>query len=619
MPDFHDLPDLVINKIIGLLPFNTAVQTTFLSKQYADAVSALDFKEYENVVLRICDGVPVPNRYDCFVRHNKFFKFLKGYLEYHEKYGKKEAIYTLRLRMSIYSRRDVILIDRWLDRAIHRGLKELDISPHQSSRIDGIIRTELEKMYRLPWVIFAKNNAQSLASLNLYCVRISNVQGAKLQRDKKCLLPSLKTMSFSLVWFDPNALYSLLLECPSIKKLSLTECFFEDFKCRVSSPSLECLELMYCSQLEEFQVQDETKNLESLIYWSQGEPYSTCENVIMNKSFKLKSIDIWTSSESDDIYAYHLPWVKFFSNAKFLTSMTLTCMSIANISVNVQSDEHLLPSLKTLSVRSSWFADKALSSLLSQCPSIEYLSIIGCWFENSECHVSNSSLKSLEVKHCERLKVLQVDDEAKNLESFTFVHPPQPDPNCEKVTLNNTFNLKNIYIFVDELGEFSLNGYHRTLKAKINVQNLHLFDFLGTLTDGFSVKGCQVAKIAVRELWFKNWFVHYSSHFPRLIGCLEEFGCCKKISLYNQHMRALIIPNYVRNEFSSPLPEIHIMEVRMPNPPKKASRDYFDLIDSLQWIAPSAKVEICKSETHPFNLWTLDMCVNGAELIDGSD
>ncbi|KAL6189907.1 hypothetical protein ACLB2K_036308 [Fragaria x ananassa] len=146
--------------------------------------------------------------------------------------------------------------------------------------------------------------------------------------------------------------------------------------------------------------------------------------------------------------------------------MALARMRIANISSNVQSDERLLPSLKTLSFTLSWFADKSLSSLLSHCPSLENLSIIGCGFENSKCHVSSSNLKSLEVEYCERLKVLQVDDEAKNLESFTFDHPPGQDPNCEKVILNSTFNLKNICIYVDELREFSFNGHHRTLKPK---------------------------------------------------------------------------------------------------------------------------------------------------------
>lgn len=86
-------------------------------------------------------------------------------------------------------------------------------------------------------------------------------------------------------------------------------------------------------------------------------------------------------------------------------------------------------------------------------PSIEYLSLTECSFDQFECHVSSSSLMSLEVKYCRQLQVVQVH-EAKNLESFTFVSPPSPNSKCKMVILNKYLsNLKNININVDDLGE----------------------------------------------------------------------------------------------------------------------------------------------------------------------
>ncbi|KAK9935419.1 hypothetical protein M0R45_022522 [Rubus argutus] len=298
------------------------------------------------------------------------------------------------------------------------------------------------------------------------------------------------------------------------------------------------------------------------------------------------------------VQAYRLPWGTF-AKAKSLTSLNLEVVTITDIQwANTQSDERLLPSLKTLSFTKAWFDDKALCSLLLECPSIEYLSLTECSFDKFECHVSSSSLMSLEVKYCRQLQIVQVH-EAKNLESFTFVSPPPPNSKCKMVILNKYLsNLKIININVDDLGEFRLKGCHRAVEATINTQNLGFFNFLGHLKARVSVKGaCQWGNLAVHEIWNEKFFLSYSSYFSALMNFLKRFGCCKKISLYNQNFNALIIRKTFRKAFSSPLPKSCILEVIMPNPPTEASRDYLDLMDSLRWIAPSAQISIGTVET----------------------
>ncbi|KAK9935418.1 hypothetical protein M0R45_022521 [Rubus argutus] len=425
MPDLHYLPDLVIDKILQFLPTKTVVQISLLSKQWEGVLSSvLNFDEDDNF-----------DRHNFNRRikyHKKFMKFLRMYLEYREKNKKKEVVLDkLRIHMKMYRWRDATIIDRWLEHAFERGVKELDIRPQYI----GARHENLVQAYRLPWGTFAK--AKSLTSLNLEVVTITDIQWANTQSDER-LLPSLKTLSFTKAWFDDKALCSLLLECPSIEYLSLTECSFDKFECRVSS----------------------------------------------------------------------------------------------------------------------------------------------------------SSLMSLEVRYCRQLQVVQVH-EAKNLESFTFVSPPPPNSKCEKVILSESLsNLKNINICADDLGAFSLKGCHPAVEATINTQNLRFLDFLGYLKAKVSVKACQWGNIGVLEIWDKKRFSSYSSYFPTLMNFLKGFGCCKKISLYNQNFRALVIRKTFRKAFSSPLPKCCILEVKMPNPPAEASRDYLDLMDCLRWIAPSAQISI---------------------------
>lgn len=437
MPDLRYLPDLVIDKILQLVPTKVAVQVSFLSKQYSKGVvslgQVLNFIEDDDF-----DRSNLNVYFDYLLQHIRFINFLQGYLEYSDKYPQKELLSKLRLHMAMYFCEDATTIDRWLDLAFHRGVKELDIR---------------------------------------------------------------------------------------------------------------------------FKMRDPRK-------------------------YGLESVDTYV-----DYCFYHLPWV-IFANAKYLTTLNLECVTITDIGrAYIQSEELLLPSLKTMSCTEVWFNDKALLSFLWECPSIEYLSLTGCFFEKFKCQVSSLNLKSIKVKYC-AVQVLQVDN-AKNLESFTFVSLPPPNSICEKVILNNSPNLKNIHICVDELQQFSLRDCHCEVEATINTQNLHLLDFKGYLKANVSVKACQWAIIGVWEvIWDKKWFLSQSTHFPALVGFLKEFGGCKAISLLNKDFKSLIIPEDIRKAFSSPFPKSSILEVIMPNPPKKASRNYLDLMDSLHWIAPSAETTI---------------------------
>lgn len=115
-----------------------------------------------------------------------------------------------------------MIIDRCLNFAVERMIKELDISLRRKPQVE----------YSLSHTIFT---AKYLTTLNLENVKIINIDGA-------ISLPSLETVHLRVVRFGHREVFShFLRECPSIKYLVLTSCSFalSHRTIKVSSCSLE--------------------------------------------------------------------------------------------------------------------------------------------------------------------------------------------------------------------------------------------------------------------------------------------------------------------------------------------------------------------------------------------
>ncbi|XP_040374763.1 uncharacterized protein LOC121052887 [Rosa chinensis] len=285
-----DLPDLVIDKILGLIPTKAAFQVSFLCKQRQDVVSSfpvLNFNEDDDFDRHNL------NRYRHYKhQHKRFINFLKGYLDYRKKKDQqKELLNKLSLHMRMFSRRDSSTITEWLKYACERGLKELDISPKMSvdptSWIVGERPPEsLYLFYILPWVAIASAKS-SLTCLKLECVRVPHLLHVRVPHAYERLFPSLKTLSLKtsrVVDLD-----SLLFECPSMESLSLTQCSIGNSEFYVQCSSLKSLEIKYC-RLHVIQV-DQAFNLESFTFLSPP-TYSRCEKMILKNAFNLKHINI---------------------------------------------------------------------------------------------------------------------------------------------------------------------------------------------------------------------------------------------------------------------------------------------------------------------------------------
>nr|XP_011459960.1 PREDICTED: F-box/FBD/LRR-repeat protein At5g22700-like isoform X2 [Fragaria vesca subsp. vesca] len=283
------------------------------------------------------------------------------------------------------------------------------------------------------------------------------------------------------------------------------------------------------------------------------------------------------------------------ANAKTLTVLKLEYVRIKNLRLTKKQRRRiknlgssmpvdtrlLLPNLKTMYLKNVQFDKHALLYLILECPSIQGLSLTSCHCENSDdFHVISSSLKSLEIEHCDSRIILV--DEAVNLESFTV---SSNSSFLDYITLCDCPNLKYINVDAEHLKHLTVSETHDCLKATINTPNLVTFSFEGFSKSKILVKApnLKVTRVFLDEevLGFNGPF----RYFPTLRDFLEHIGFSKRVVLYINDFKALLFPENFRKNFSSPLYGVKHLVVVMPNSPKEVSDE---CSHALGWMAPSA-------------------------------
>ncbi|CAL9007496.1 unnamed protein product, partial [Prunus brigantina] len=256
-------------------------------------------------------------------------------------------------------------------------------------------------------------------------------------------------------------------------------------------------------------------------------------------SLRIRKLD-WNALDRGRSFYYRISRRTFF-NAKSLTALTLEHARIKSFGHTIHTSLSLLPSLKTMCLKSVFFHNHALFSLIRECPSIESLSLASCSFEDS---LSSSSLKSLEVKDCMASKVEVA--EAVNLECFTVVSSQFP---LHRISLRKSNNLRYIHIHAQRLQWIYLNGCHQTVKATIDTPYLISFQFKGYVSySNFHVKAPNLVVACIRLL--DHWDEELSTidrpwkHFPTLRDFLKEFGCSKQLYLIARESKVFISNAY---------------------------------------------------------------------------
>ncbi|BFG26278.1 hypothetical protein CerSpe_125510 [Prunus speciosa] len=249
-----ELPDLVVNQILLLLPTKLAVRASTLSRQWQRLWSSLPVLNF-NEDLQLYDSQYGPDR-------AMFRKYLLSCLKRREKDEEEHDLDTFRLSMR-YSG-GASMIDKWLSFAVERNVKELEII---------LIRKygDRSKPYFLPQTIL---NAQSLTTL-----RLNNVKIKDNPMPISISLPSLKNMVLENMDLGNVEFVHLISGCPSLEALSLDSCGLRF--CKVLSSSLKSLQIARCRKVR---IEVGAVNLESFRFW--GDSYT---EMYMHSSLNIAS------------------------------------------------------------------------------------------------------------------------------------------------------------------------------------------------------------------------------------------------------------------------------------------------------------------------------------------
>ncbi|XP_050387419.1 putative F-box protein At3g58860 [Argentina anserina] len=130
-------------------------------------------------------------------------------------------------------------------------------------------------------------------------------------------------------------------------------------------------------------------------------------------------------------------------NAKTLITLNLEHVRMKNIDSFVEPIDYsvsvrLLPSLKTMSLKTVQFDHNALFFLVWECPYIEHLSLASCSFEFPEILLKSHTLKSMEIKNC---KASKAELHLEHLESLTIISSDFP---LTSVDLKRCLELKHV-------------------------------------------------------------------------------------------------------------------------------------------------------------------------------
>lgn len=114
-----------------------------------------------------------------------------------------------RLSFHFYMRnRHRKIIDSWLDRAIKRGVQELELFPYASRR---------EKGYRFPWRLFSNGRGSSLTKLELGYCRLGDVFYFRR-------FASVSVISFKMMALSREVVEYIVANCGNLKSLHLVKC-----------------------------------------------------------------------------------------------------------------------------------------------------------------------------------------------------------------------------------------------------------------------------------------------------------------------------------------------------------------------------------------------------------
>ena len=289
------LPDDILRSILSLLPTRDLARTNLVSKAWRKLFA---FSSLPVLMFQSPDFLAAPGK-DTDV--SSFINAIDSYLKLRQK---DASLAKLRLHLHLNDVESRSLIDSWIDAALERKVKELDlyILPRGRAR---------RKPYSLPAKIFA---ATTITVLSLQRV-IMEIYG-------DIDLPALRKLHLGEIQCDEQPIQKLISSCPLIDCLRIESCHGLE-KLHVSGlANLRRLGVLWCYELKRIEI-----NAPSLQYLMYQQGRCPCDVVLRASEF-LRELTFWDSTITEDLFQ------NLVSGLPSLEGLGIRCTKLQRIEIS---------------------------------------------------------------------------------------------------------------------------------------------------------------------------------------------------------------------------------------------------------------------------------------------
>ncbi|BFG41816.1 hypothetical protein CerSpe_280900 [Prunus speciosa] len=338
--------------------------------------------------------------------------------------------------------------------------------------------------------------------------------------------------------------------------------------------------------------------------------------------------------ELDISFSHISPFLGVASLSPLLNAKSITSLNLENVIIADRGEPISLPSLKTLSLTTVRLeASSVISSLISGCPCIQYLSLTSSSSDyyniSMQTLLDAKSLTSLNLEFViitddiyndppiGRLPCLKtVSLTTVNMYDGTFARLILSSPSLEHLSVSISFpryynyslpssSLKSFEVRISNsdvvrvIGAKSLESCTFVLESPKQIkrirldrcENLKHLSIRAPQLPNFTLQlhGCKHLVNASLDIP-KLYFTRISSnvewrHFYSLANYLEKFQSFENISLYVDDAEALIFPENMRKFYDPPLRTVKTLTVFLSSP--RGAKDS-ELRHSLFWLGPES-------------------------------
>ncbi|KAK3199255.1 hypothetical protein Dsin_022670 [Dipteronia sinensis] len=467
MDRISDLPDFIIHHIMSYLSTLEATQMCVLSKRWNHLQTSFPILYFDQIYFEEEDLATGREERSFCMSIDKFIQFVDAsLLRFCEA---KVSMEKFRLSMKVFDVEGVAsLLDKWIELAVANEVKELDLNVQTTDNrvhslpgtmveeLDLNVRTNKDRMYTLPGTLFS---AKFVTTLKLSGCNLEMSSAYTTMR-----FHSLKKLVLNAVHIDEQMVSKFISECPLLEDLFLGLCWH-------------------------------------------------CKRILVSHAPKLKTLTVNGSSSSfcdSDLIVHDIESIE-------IVARSLEQCTLIDVDRSSAIDMVGCADLKYFNLTGVNILVQEFHKLISKFPLLEKLIVNCCVLESIS--LSSNRLKELQILHCSRLRVIDIDVPSLLTFSYVFYGNPAssinvPYPCSWKVGFSPGCQRYGDLIWLDSIKKFLKLPYEiDELSTSISIQDMESFNL-----DKFKKNSPSLPR-EVRNLTIAVGAVH-PSNYAGLLDCL---------------------------------------------------------------------------------------------------